>query len=77
MRGQHDLPNGEDNFNNDEPLSDIWYTAVQVMAIFKISISTLGRWRRLKVNPLKCCKINGFIWFNKTDVDNFRRMHRR
>ncbi len=75
MHGQNDLPNGKEGMpDNDITLSDTWYTFEEVMAIFKRSKSTVNRWRRKK--GFICCKIDGLVLFNKTDVDNFRKMHR-
>jgi len=69
MHGQNDLPNGDG-------LSDIWYTFEEVMEIFKRGKGTINRWRRRKEKKLICSKIDGLVLFNKTDIDNFRRMHR-
>lgn len=82
MHGQNDLPNEEvgkeeeGKPNNGLPLSETWYTFEEVMAIFKRGKATINRWRRRKQKKLICSKMDGLIIFNKTDLDNFRNMHR-
>ena len=69
MHGQNELPEGEQ-------LSDIWYTFEEIMKLFNRGKSTINRWRRRTEKRLICCKIGGLVLFNKTDVENFRRMNR-
>jgi hypothetical protein len=81
MHGQNDLPNEEegeeeDKPNDGSPLSDTWYTFEEVMAKFKRGKATINRWRRRKKKKLICSKIDGLVIFNKTDLDNFMKMHR-
>jgi hypothetical protein len=69
MQGQDDLPKGEE-------LSDIWYTFEEIMKLFNRGKSTINRWRRRTEKKLICSKMDGLVLFNKTDVENFKRMHR-
>ncbi|MDP4285914.1 MAG: helix-turn-helix domain-containing protein [Bacteroidota bacterium] len=57
-----------------ETLSDVWYTAEQLNDLFKISISSINRWRDV---GLIYSQPTGRILYNKSDLQAFLVRHRK
>ncbi|NBR07882.1 MAG: DNA-binding protein [Planctomycetes bacterium] len=52
-------------------------TKREVAKILGVSPKTVDRFRNLKTNRLKCVKVNGTVRFERFDVDDFIKKHKR
>ena len=56
---------------------EVLLTKKDVAKIIGVSEKTVDRFRNRKTNRLKCLKVSGTVRFERQDVDDFIKKHKR